>query len=133
MSEAENSQAIQEDDGKPTIWVSFCPDLGIYHIHREVDGEDPSDNKFTREDLADILNGMIKSAQVVEAQQLATLCAWGRLFGHKVVVFYTTPPDEVEKEESADMRQFFEEWKKAHPTDESVPTVVAYARPGNKS
>jgi hypothetical protein len=133
----ENTNLAEDDVGKPTIWVSFCPDLGLYHVHREVEGEDPTDSKFTRADLRDIVDGMIESAQVVEAQQLATLCAWGRLFGHKVVVFYTSgifrvfnpePPDDLEEEESEDMRAFHVEWKKAHPTDDSVPTVEAYAR-----
>ena len=151
MSEAENqgsqtqgslTQPVQDDDGKPAIWVSFCPDLGIYHIHREVDDEDTTDSKFTRDDLVDIVEGMISSAQVTEATQLTTLCAWGRLFAHKIVVFYTSgmfrvfnpvQPDVFEKDESGEMREFFDAWKKAHPTEESIPTVVAYARPVKKA
>lgn len=135
MSDVESP--VQDDDGLPVIWASFCPDLGLYYIHREAEGEDPRDSKFTRSDLVDIIEGMIKTAQVADAQQLATLCAWARLFTHKVVVFYTsgtfrvfnpTPPDELEAEESADMKSFFDEWKKAHPTTDSIPTVVSHSK-----
>lgn len=137
MAENEDDQVSTESDGKPTLWVSFCPDLGLYHVHREVDDEDPSDNKFTRDELLDLVDGMLKSGQVVEAPQLATLCAWARLFAHKEVIFYTSgsfrvfnpvaPPPE-EAEESEDMRQFFAKWKEEHPTTDSIPTVVGYGK-----
>ena len=137
MAENEDDQVSTESDGKPTLWVSFCPDLGLYHVHREVDDEDPSDNKFTRDELLDLVDGMLKSGQVVEAQQLAHLCAWARLFSHKVVIFYTSgsfrvfnpvtlPPEEAE--ESEDMKQFFAKWKEEHPTSDSIPTVVGYGK-----
>ena len=51
-------------DDKPVIWVSFCPDLGIYHLHREVDNEDPSDEKLTRDELEIMVDGMVKAGQV---------------------------------------------------------------------
>ena len=70
-----------------------------------------------------------------QAQQLALMCAWARLFAHKVVVFYVSgsfkifnpiPPDAEEQAESEDMREFFATWQKEHPTSDSIPTVVAY-------
>lgn len=103
MSDASVQQF--DDEGRPVIWMSFCPDLGIYHCHREVDGEEPSDVKLTREELLDVVEGLMGAAagggaaQVAQAKQLADLCAWARLFSHKVVCFYasgvfkiSTPP-----------------------------------------
>lgn len=126
------SDANQESEGKPVMWVSFCPDLGIYHLRREVEGEDPSDTKFSRVELVDMVEGMMRTAQVQQADQLAKLCAFGRLFAHKVVEFTTTgvfrvyrpvPPDEGECEESAEMKTFFDEWRASHPDDSSLPTA----------
>jgi hypothetical protein len=115
--------------------MSFCPDLGLYHYHREIDGEDPADSKLTRDELTDIVEALMKAGKAAEAQQLAFTSAWARLFAHKVVVFYVsgtfrvfnpTPPDALEQEESEDMKKFFSEWQKAHPTGDSIPTVVSY-------
>jgi hypothetical protein len=129
---SENAQLPLDDDGKPTIWLSFCPDLGLYHLHREVDGEDPSDSKFTRAELVDMVEGLMRATQIEQATQLATFCAWARLFAHKVVMFTTTgtfrvynptPQDESEHEESEDMKKFFAEWRESHPNDADLPTV----------
>ena len=131
---------ISEDDDQPVIWMSFCPDLGIYHCHREADGEEPVDSKFTRVELIDMVEALMKAGKASEAKQLADLCAWARLFAHKVVVFYVSgsfkifspvPPDEGEREESEDMKKFFAEWQRQHPTSESIPTVVAYKKPAS--
>jgi hypothetical protein len=124
-----------DDDDQPVIWMSFCPDLGIYHCHREVEGEDPADSKFTREELVDMVEALMRSGKAAEAQQLALMCAWARLFAHKIVVFYVSgsfkifnpvPPDDVEQAESEEMKKFFAEWQRQHPTNDSIPTVVAY-------
>ena len=133
MSDTPTQQADAVLEGKPTMWVSFCPDLGLYHLHREVDGEDPSDVKFTRVELVDMVEGLMRSAQALEAQQLAMYCAWARLFAHKVVMFTTAgefriynpapPLDESENEESADMKKFFADWRAAHPDDSALPVV----------
>jgi hypothetical protein len=132
---AEQQLVVQEDDDQPVFWMSFCPELGIYHHHREVDGEDPADAKFTREELVDMVEALMRASKAAEARQLADLCAWARLFAHKIVVFYVSgtfkifnpiPSDDEEKAESEDMKQFFAEWKQQHPTSDTVPTVAAY-------
>jgi hypothetical protein len=124
-----------DDEGRPVIWMSFCPDLGIYHCHREEEGEEPSDTKLTREEVLDIVEGLMKVSQVSQAKQLAELCAWARLFAHNIVCFYGSgtfkifkpvPPGSSEVEESEDMKKFFAEWNRAHPTKESVPVVVPF-------
>lgn len=126
----------EEEVGQPVVWISFCPELGLYHYHNETDpNEDPLDTKFTREGLLDVVTGLMQSKQIKDAQDLAFMCAWGRLFAHKIVVFYTsglfrvfnpTPAPDFEKGETADMKAFFEEWKRKYPTNESVPVVEAY-------
>ena len=129
-----------EDDEQPMIWLSFCPDLGIYHCHREVDGEEPADSKFVRDELVDMVEALMKAGKAAEAVQLADMCAWARLFAHKVVVFYLSgsfkifnpvPPDVEEREEREDMKQFFAEWNRQHPTSDSIPTAVAYKKPAS--
>jgi hypothetical protein len=124
-----------DDEWVPTIWISFCNELGIYHCHREAEGEESSDEKFTRNELLDIVEGLMKSGQLATAQQLAGMCAWARLFAHKIVVFYTSgrfrifnpesPPPE-EQEDTEKMKKFQEEWNAKHPTSDTIPTVVAY-------
>lgn len=126
-----------EEEGEPTIWISFCNDLGIYHCHREAEGEESSDEKFTREELLDLVEGLMKSGQMSTAQQLAGMCAWARLFSHKIVVFYTSglfrifnpvaPPPE-EQEDTEEMKKFLSKWMAEHPTSDSIPTVVAYKK-----
>ena len=34
----EVSSQKPDDVGQPTVWLSFCPEFGLYHIHHEVDG-----------------------------------------------------------------------------------------------
>jgi hypothetical protein len=126
----------KDDVGQPVVWISFCPELGLYHYHNESDpNEDPLDTKFTREGLLDVVTGLMQSQRVKDAQDLAFMCAWGRLFAHKIVVFYTSgmfrvfnplPIPDSEKEESADMREFLADWKRKYPTSESVPVVADY-------
>ena len=131
----ESQTSVIEDVGQPVTGVSFCPDLGIYHMHHEASGnDDPKDIKLTRSELHDLVDGLLKSGKALQAQQLAVMCAWARLFAHKVVVFYDTgvfrifnpvPPDEKEAEESADMKQFFAAWEKEHPGGKGIPTVAS--------
>jgi len=126
-----------EEEGEPTIWISFCNDLGIYHCHREAEGEEASDQKFTRDELLDLVEGLMKSGQMGTAQHLAGMCAWARLFAHKIVVFYTSglfrifnpvaPPPE-EQEDTEEMKKFLVKWTAEHPTSDSIPTVVAYKK-----
>ena len=125
-----------EQSGQPVVWISFCPDLGLYHYHNESDpNEDPLDTKFTRDELLNVVTGLMQSQKVKDAQDLAVMCAWGRLFSHKIVVFYTSglfrvfnprPAPDFEKGETADMQGFFAEWKRKYPTAASVPVVAAY-------
>jgi hypothetical protein len=125
-----------EQVGQPVVWISFCPDLGLYHYHNETDpNEDPLETKFTRDELLDVVTGLMQSQKVKDAQDLAFMCAWGRLFAHKIIVFYTSglfrvfnprPAPDFEKNESADMQEFFAEWKRKYPTAESVPVVAEY-------
>ena len=126
-----------EDVGSPTVWVSFCPDLGLYHLHREVDNEDPEDVKLTREELVSLVDGLIKVGNIAQAQEIATTCAWARLFAHKVVLFYTSgifrifspkQPDENEKEEREDMKKFHEQWSADHPEGVELPVVEPYRK-----
>ena len=126
-----------EDVGKPTMWVSFCPDFGLYHVHREADSEDPEDVKLTREELEALIDGLIKIGKIAQAQEFATISAWARLFAHKVVLFYTSgtfrifapkQPDEAEKAEREDMKQFFAEWQAGHPEGTDLPIVEPYRR-----
>lgn len=126
---------VIEDDGPAIFWVSFCGDLGIYHLHREVDGEEPQDTKLTRDELQSLVEGMIASGKATEAVQITTMCGWARLFGHKVVVFHATgafkiynpvPPPDYEVEDNADMKAYQEIWKKEHLMSDSVPVVAAY-------
>jgi hypothetical protein len=134
--EARPGNEGKDEVGQPVVWISFCPDLGLYHYHNETDpSEDPLDTKFTREQLVDVVAGLMQSQRVKDAQDLVVMCAWGRLFAHKIVVFYTSglfrvfnpvPSPDFEKEESADMKEFFDEWKRKFPTHESVPVVEAY-------
>jgi len=128
------SQPVDEE-GVPTIWISFCNELGIYHCHREAEGEESSDEKFTRNELLDIVEGLMKAGQLATAQQLAGMCAWARLFAHKNVVFYTSgsfkifnpvPPQPEEQEDTEEMKKFLAEWNAKHPTSDTIPTVVAY-------
>jgi hypothetical protein len=134
------SQPVDEE-GVPTIWISFCNELGIYHCHREAEGEESSDEKFTRNELLDIVEGLMKSGQLATAQQLAGMCAWARLFAHKIVVFYTsgsfkifnpTPPPPEEQEDTAEMKKFLAEWNAKHPTSDTIPTVVGYRSTSSK-
>jgi hypothetical protein len=130
-----NENSSLETEGTPTIWISFCNDLGIYHCHREAEGEESSDQKFTRDELLDIVEGLMKSGEMAAAQQLAGMCAWARLFAHKVVVFYTSgefrifnpvmPPPE-EQEDTEEMKKFLDKWNAEHPTNDSIQTVVSY-------
>jgi len=128
-----------DPNDKPVIWVSFCPDLGIYHLHREVDDEDPSDEKLTRDELEIMVDGMVKAGQVQAIQQLVELCAWARLFAHKVFVLYTSgtfrlfnpiPPDAPEVEDRVFMKEFFETWKKDHPDESQIPVVMPFRKRG---
>lgn len=137
MAENVTSKQETEDMGAPVVWVSFCPDLGLYHCHREVDGEDPADEKLTRDELEAMVEGMMKAGQIGQIQQLVELCAWARLFSHRVVVFYTSgsfrickplPPEAPEKEDNEFMKDFFAQWEKDHPTEESIPTVVPFKK-----
>lgn len=121
-----------DDQGKPFVWVSFCPDFGIYHLHREVEGEDPADLRLSRVELLDMVEGLLRVNKAEEAGQLTTFCAWARLFAHKVVEFTTsgvfrvyrpTQPDDSEREEAADMQKFFAEWRAAHPNDDELPVL----------
>ena len=132
----QSSQPVASDDSDlPSVWISFCPDLGIYHYHREVDGEDVMDQKFTREELLLLVEGMMKVGQVEQIQELVQVCAWARLFAHKIVVFYLSgafrifnpiPPETPEQEDSQAMKAFFDEWKKSHPTDDTIPVVAPF-------
>ena len=124
-----------EDKDLPIVWISFCPDLGIYHYHREVEGEEVLDKKFTREELLLLVEGMMEVGQVDQIQQLVAVCAWARLFAHKIVVFYSSgtfrifnpiPPEVPEQEDSQAMKDFFDEWKKVHPTDDTIPVVTPF-------
>ena len=137
----ESVQQPAEDEtvfiGEPTIWISFCNELGIYHCHREAEGEESSDEKFTRDELLDIVEALMKSGQLATAQQLAGMCAWARLFAHKIVVFYTSgrfrifnpaPPPPEEQKDTTEMKKFLAEWNEKHPTSDSVPTVVSYKK-----
>ena len=129
--------ASTDEEGEPTIWISFCNDLGIYHCHREAEGEEASDEKFTRDELLDLVEGLMKAGQLATAQQLAGMCAWARLFAHKIVVFYTSgtfrifnpvhPPPE-EQEDTLEMKKFLVKWNAEHPTSDTIPTVVAYKK-----
>lgn len=133
---ARSGSDVDEQAGQPVVWISFCPDLGLYHYHNESDpNEDPLDTKFTREQLEDVVAGLMQSQRVKDAQDLAVMCAWGRLFAHKIVVFYTSglfrvfnprPVPDFERDESVEMKNFFDEWKRKYPTTESVPVVAAY-------
>jgi hypothetical protein len=136
---AENLSPEQQDPSeKPVVWISFCPDLGLYHLHREGDGEDEiSDEKLTRDELESLVDGLVKSGQVAQIQQLVELCAWARLFAHKVFVLYTTgtfrvfnpiPPEKAEQEDSEFMRDFFAEWQKEHPDASKIPTVMPFRK-----
>jgi hypothetical protein len=129
----------QDPKDMPVIWVSFCPDLGLYHLHREVDNEEPSDEKLTRDELEALVDGMVKAGQVQQIQQLIELCAWARLFAHKFFVLYTsgsfrvfnpTPPEKPEQEDSEFMKEFFASWKKDHPDESQLPTVVPFRKKG---
>ena len=133
----EENVPVSEDIGKPVVGVSFCPDLGIYHLHQDVGDDDPEDVKLTRVELHDLVDGLLKSGKVDTAQQLAVQCAWARLFGHRIVVFYDTgmfrifnpvPPDEHEAEESEDMKAFFAAWEKEHPDGRGVPVMEPYRK-----
>jgi hypothetical protein len=133
----ENIAPSSEDVGQPTVWASFCPDLGLYHLHRETDGEDPEDVKLTREELERLVDGLIKVGSLTQAQEIATTCAWARLFGHRIVLFYTSgifrifspkQPDAEEKEEREDMRKFHEQWSAEHPEGVELPTVEPYRK-----
>jgi len=119
----------------PVVWISFCPDLGIYHYHREAEGEETIDQKFTREELLTLVEGLMKAGEVEQIQQIIQPCAWARLFAHKVVVFYLSgtfrifnpiPPETPEQEDSAAMKEFFEEWRRANPTDANIPVVAPF-------
>jgi len=132
----QSSQVASSDDTDlPSVWISFCPDLGIYHYHREVEDEDVGDQKFTREELLLMVEGMMKAGKVEQIQELVQICAWARLFAHKIVVFYLSgafrifnpiPPETLEQEDSQAMKAFFDEWKKAHPTDDTIPVVAPF-------
>jgi len=136
---AENTTPEQQDpNDKPVIWISFCPDLGIYHLHREGEGEDEiSDEKLTRDELESLVDGLVKSGQVAQIQQIVDLCAWARLFAHKIFVLYTsgtfcvfnpTPPEKTEQEDSEFMREFFAQWQKDHPEASKIPTVIPFRK-----
>jgi hypothetical protein len=129
------------DEGPPIFWVSFCGELGIYHLHREVEGYDPQDSKLTRDELHCLVDGMLASGQAAEAQQITTMCAWARLFEHQIVVFHTSgsfkiykpvPPPAYEVEDSEDMKKYQEVWKKDHLMANTVPPVVT-AYPSQKN
>ena len=131
----ENTTPEQRDPSEiPVIWISFCPDLGIYHMHRE-EGDEVADQKFTREELEIMVDGMVKAGEVVAIQQLVELCAWARLFAHKWYVLYVAgnfrifnavPPEKVEQEDGEFMKQFFADWKKDHPEGTQLPTVAPF-------
>lgn len=130
----------QDQNDKPVIWVSFCPDLGLYHLHREGEGEEEiSDNKLTRDELEILVEGLVKAGQVAEIQQITELCAWARLFAHKIFVLYTSgsfrvfnpiPPEEPEREDSEFMKKFFEDWMRANPDEAKIPTVMPFRKRG---
>lgn len=137
MTELTTVLAPGADEGEPTIWISFCPELGLYHCHRESEGEESSDQKFTRDDLLDLVEGLMKAGELPTAEQMAGMCAWARLFAHKIVVFYTSgifrifnpvvPPPE-EQVDTEEMKKFLAQWNAEHPTNDTIPTVVAYRK-----
>jgi hypothetical protein len=123
------------DDGPPIFWVSFCSDLGLYHLHREAEDQEPQDSKLTRDELHCLVEGMMGSGQAVEAQQLTTMCGWARLFAHKIVVFHVSgtfkiynsaPPPAYEVEDTEDMKAYQEIWKKERLMSGEAPVVAAY-------
>jgi len=130
----------QDSNDKPVIWISFCPDLGLYHLHREGEGdEEISDEKLTRDELEILVDGLVKAGQVAQIQQLVELCAWARLFAHKVFVLYSSgsfrvfnpiPPEKPEQEDSEFMKKFFEDWRREHPDDSQIPTVMPFRKRG---
>ena len=126
----------QASSDTPVIWISFCPDLGLYHMHREQEDE-VADQKFTRDELEAMVDGMVKSGQVVAIQQLIELCAWARLFAHKWFVLYSSgdfrvfnaiPPEKVEQEDSEFMKKFFEDWQRDHSEGVQIPTVAPFRK-----
>ena len=127
----------QDPNDVPVIWVSFCPDLGIYHLHSEVGDGDPTDDKITRDELEIMVEGLVKAGQVQQIQQLVEMCAWARLFAHKVFVFYTSgyfrvfnpiPPEEAEVVDNEFMKEFFATWQKEHPEGSNIPTVMPFRK-----
>jgi hypothetical protein len=135
--EPQPSSPASEDIGQPTLWVSHCPDYGLYHIHREVEGDDPDDVKLTREELAALVDGLIKVGKIAQAQEMALTCAWARLFAHKVVLFYTSGtfrifdpprPTDDEKEEREEMKGFQAQWQAEHPEGTILPVVEPYRK-----
>jgi hypothetical protein len=126
---------VPEDDGPPVFWVSFCSELGIYHLHREAEGEAPQDSKLTRDELQSLVEGMIATGKAAELEQITSMCAWARLFAHKIVVFHATgafkiynpvPPPAYELEDTLDMKSYQEIWKKEHLMSDSTPVAPVY-------
>lgn len=129
--------------GKPMIWLSYCPDLGIYHVHAESsDTEEPSDSKYDREEMVSAVEALQRAGEAQQAELMARLAADARLYPHKVIVFFDTgrsricnpwPPHEEEIEERREHCEAQVKWQAEHPDGAGLvvaPTYPSLAKQG---
>jgi hypothetical protein len=112
---------VDVDYGAPMIWLSYCYELGLYHLHAEAPDskDDPNDAKYDREEMISAIEALTRAGESAQAELLARLAAVARQYGHHVVVYYSTgkvricrplPPHEEERAEREARREEVAKW-----------------------
>lgn len=133
----------QKPERRPVVWVSFCPELGMYYYRNEQDESvDPLVWKFTHDELLAHIEGLCEAGKSSLGKEIVAVCAWARAFAHLVVVLFTDGtfearksaplPNEVVEDVKA-MSQYVEQWKKSHPDMAKVEQAPEYGRPDQPS
>ena len=73
-----------------TVEISYCPILGMYHYKR-TDGE----YFFDADQLEQSLEAYLLDGKKMDAEYMAKLTAFARVFSHKLVTFFADKTFEV--------------------------------------
>lgn len=94
--------------------ICYCPDLRLYHYDLRDDTIVPpksnvvADYKFTEEELVEILEDMVSQDKRTQAEMMAILTGYGRLYPHKLVDFYTDDDGALQIKGSRDVEPLVE-------------------------
>jgi len=76
-----------------TGFICFCPDFRIYHFHQRDDSKEgdeaEADYKFTEPELENVVAAHLSQGNKREAEFVAKMTGFARLYPHKIVEFST--------------------------------------------